>query len=412
MRTMLSGANFSSDYWCHAINHAVYIKNRLPHSALPGHITPFQIYISRGLESSHIRVFGSHATVKQPRICRTKRDKDYTTSGIFLEFTATNGIIWFENAVTGELKNARHAIFAEAHYSADNRPPYARNLMGIAKEHLSNPTISTKPPSIPLILIPVNATPDQSSPCPLNPPMQSTTPTLIPRDDDASNDDNNPPPLVNHQIARLRVKLSHDPSISTPGTMPHIIPDDDRDEASSDHINTIADNFHLNLNPFGPSTIITLPVNSTYQSLGLDLIQHEDNDRILLQSCVPSTPTARIPRWRSTLRHSLVIAIDNAPISSIHDIHEHIVKARSRNSKSVVVTLVPTERINSTPDFSIPQIHFDQMNIMAHQHHAAKHGTPPRSDPHSATSITDASIFVAINRGKIKLGLTRAFLKR
>ena len=44
MRTMLSGANLSSDYWSHAIRHAVYIKNRLPHSALPGGITPFQAY--------------------------------------------------------------------------------------------------------------------------------------------------------------------------------------------------------------------------------------------------------------------------------------------------------------------------------------------------------------------------------
>ena len=30
MRMMLTGANLSSDYWSHAIRHAVYVKNRLP----------------------------------------------------------------------------------------------------------------------------------------------------------------------------------------------------------------------------------------------------------------------------------------------------------------------------------------------------------------------------------------------
>ena len=46
MRTMLIGANLLSDYWSHAIIHAVYVKNRLPHQALPGHITPFERYTS------------------------------------------------------------------------------------------------------------------------------------------------------------------------------------------------------------------------------------------------------------------------------------------------------------------------------------------------------------------------------
>ena len=116
MRTMLSGANLSSDYWSHAIRHAVYIKNRLPHSALAGGMTPFQAYTSRRPDLSHIRVFGSHVTVKQPRIRRTKLDKDHTTTGIFFCFTATNRNIWFEDTTTGELKNTRHLIFDEAHY--------------------------------------------------------------------------------------------------------------------------------------------------------------------------------------------------------------------------------------------------------------------------------------------------------
>ena len=54
MRTMLSGANLPSTYWSYAITHAVYVKNRLPHSALPGRITPFQRYTKRMPDLTHL----------------------------------------------------------------------------------------------------------------------------------------------------------------------------------------------------------------------------------------------------------------------------------------------------------------------------------------------------------------------
>ena len=49
---------------------------------------------------------------------------------------------------------------------------------------------------------------------------------------------------------------------------------------------------------------------------------------------------------------------------------------------------------------------------MAHQHHAAKHDTPPWSDPHSTPPTSDSNIFAAMDRGHTKPRLTRAFLKR
>ena len=118
--------------------------------SLPGHITPFQHFTNRQTELSHLRVFGSHVTVKQPRVRRNKLDTKYTTTGIFLGFTLTNQNIWFEDSTTSEFKSARHAVFDEAYYSSNNQPPYARQLMSIAEEHLANlssisPTVSTLP---------------------------------------------------------------------------------------------------------------------------------------------------------------------------------------------------------------------------------------------------------------------------
>ena len=268
MRTMLSGANLSSDYWSHAIRHAVYIKNRLPHSALQGGITPFQAYTNRRPDLSHLRVFGSHVTVKQPRVRRTKLDEDHTTTGIFLGFTATNRNIWFEDSTTGELKNARHVIFDEAHYSADNRPPYAKKLMELAEEHLSNPTISSPPPSLPVHLLP-NASSAHDSPTPLPSPAPHHSPHIIPTTDNDSDDDNRPPPLTQRRSS-ARIRQQSPTTTSNPTTplnsTPHIIPDDD--DASSSYIHTIADDFHLTSNPFGPSTTVTIPLKGSHPSPG------------------------------------------------------------------------------------------------------------------------------------------------
>jgi len=52
------------------------------------------------------------------------------------------------------------------------------------------------------------------------------------------------------------------------------------------------------------------------------------------------------------------------------------------------------------------------MNIMAHQHHTAKKNKPAWPDPHNPPSVSDDSIFAAMDRGYIKPRFTRVFLKR
>ena len=52
--------------WTEACHTAVYIKNRLPHSALPGKITPFEVLYGRKPEIGHMRPFGSMCYVHIP----------------------------------------------------------------------------------------------------------------------------------------------------------------------------------------------------------------------------------------------------------------------------------------------------------------------------------------------------------
>ena len=88
MSTILVGSNLSSQYWSHAIQHACCIKNQLPHMSLPNHITPFEHFTNRRPDLSHLRIFGSHTTVKQPRIRLNKINTTHTTTVIFLGYTA------------------------------------------------------------------------------------------------------------------------------------------------------------------------------------------------------------------------------------------------------------------------------------------------------------------------------------
>lgn len=61
-RAMLLDANLSDWFWPFAIQTAVHIKNRVPHSNLPANKTPFELWFNRKPNLAYFRVFGSNCT--------------------------------------------------------------------------------------------------------------------------------------------------------------------------------------------------------------------------------------------------------------------------------------------------------------------------------------------------------------
>ena len=106
----------------------------------------------------------------------------------------------------------------------------------------------------------------------------------------------------------------------------------------------------------------------THHTLGLIFECHTDNNRIILTSCIASTPTTRISRWHSTLRQSILVAIIQIPVDNITDVSTRITALRSFGTATTTITLIPKKHINICPDINMPQIHFNQMNVMTHQH--------------------------------------------
>ena len=112
MRCMLFSAELSSAYWSYALTMAVYIKNRLPHSALS--TTPFQAFTGRRPDLSRLRIFGSRVYARKSGERAAKLD-NHTAEGIFLGFTATDANVYFIDDETGTIKTGQHVIFDEAH---------------------------------------------------------------------------------------------------------------------------------------------------------------------------------------------------------------------------------------------------------------------------------------------------------
>jgi hypothetical protein len=61
-RALLIDADLSDWFWPFAIQTAVHIKNRVPHSSLPPNITPFQLWHHYKPNLSYFRPFGAHCT--------------------------------------------------------------------------------------------------------------------------------------------------------------------------------------------------------------------------------------------------------------------------------------------------------------------------------------------------------------
>jgi hypothetical protein len=128
MRLMLYGAGLGSQYWAYAICHAVYLKNRLPHTSL-NYTTPYEKLNGVKPDLSKLRVFGARAHYMNKT--RAKKLDKMDSVGTFMTFKGTDKISYVIDNVTGCERIATHISFDEAHASvpAAKQPPMATALI-------------------------------------------------------------------------------------------------------------------------------------------------------------------------------------------------------------------------------------------------------------------------------------------
>lgn len=112
-RCMLLDSELPKKLWAEAANTAVYIKNRLPHSANKGRI-PEEMWTGNKVDLSHLKVFGSTAYVHVPHQLRKgkwgSKSKRYIFVGYCLE---TKGYRLFDTSNPKKIIRARDVIFLE-----------------------------------------------------------------------------------------------------------------------------------------------------------------------------------------------------------------------------------------------------------------------------------------------------------
>jgi transposase InsO family protein len=98
VRALLIDSGLSQWFWPFAIQTAVHIKNRAPHSALPPTKTPFEMWYHHKPNLSHLRLFGSPCTARILSNALTKYDAR-GESGRFLGYAkdARGYIVWITN---------------------------------------------------------------------------------------------------------------------------------------------------------------------------------------------------------------------------------------------------------------------------------------------------------------------------
>jgi hypothetical protein len=74
--------------------------------------------------------------------------------------------------------------------------------------------------------------------------------------------------------------------------------------------------------PFGPSFDEPILLQGLHPTAGLELVADTARGHPRLRNCLSSTPAARIPLWRSRIRHAFLLAIDGLPVHSIDDVQQ------------------------------------------------------------------------------------------
>jgi len=477
VRCLLHSAALGPEYWSFAVLHAVYLKNRLPHSAMGA--TPYLLYTGSRPSAKELRIFGSHIISKQPGKRPTKLDS-HTCTGRFLGYTATDKNIYYRDNQTHRIKITTYCTFDEGGMTVPpaEQPPSAKALQlhGYSEKPLPDTTdLDVEPPKPHKLELNINLLSDQAQPpargtaesagYDLFSPIELTIPlahrVLIPLDIAAT-----PPPgtylqiaprsglsakhnidtkagvidadytgnitVVLHnssnkeyhirrgdRIAQLLVLPIHHPTITITTQLPGttrgtngfgstgpsaIIRSKEAQEESpkspSQLPSALPDmpfDIYLSLDPFDNILQIEIPVKGGHPTLGLHLTECPYRHRLRLLDMTAGTPGSRIPKWRSALRNTYLLTIQDTNIGNLEECLQAIQHARKFGIIKLKCTFAVDKSYGIHPHEGIPQLYFDQLNTIAQhlqaikptvrQCQAPRHTNPAPQEP-TAQSFT------------------------
>ena len=358
-RALLYGAALPAKYWSAALTHAAYLHNRRVHRGIK--CTPFEKWYGRRPDLRRLRVFGSRVCVKRTGLRRAKLDQ-HAYNGIFIGYSATDANVRYIDVHSGIVKTSHHAVFDECWFHHSWRPPAAQLLYELGTA-LTN-DLPSKPSPIHTQHVTNDETPSMVPPATpsLDPTMLHNHSSATPlhsitqcSDDICSVDDSST--TASFTSGEVHANTAALPPLHTSNP----------DASAVDHYDiTTRDVTQIYCSPhhYGHTFEETFDYmgSATTVHPTAGLVLEEIDGRVFIRDISAGTPCAKIPRWKTRLRNTNLISINDSPISSIDDVKAHIstLPHTSRGLCRLIVTA--SELRDGLTNEGIPQVSLDQLN--------------------------------------------------
>jgi deoxyuridine 5'-triphosphate nucleotidohydrolase len=459
MRAMLYGAGLGSEYWSYALRHAVYLKNRLPHTSL-SYTSPYEAINGVQPHLGNLRIFGSKAHfMKGER--RQKLDK-MDGQGLFMTYKGTDKISYVIDESTKKERTVTHITFDEAFSSVhpSKQPPMASALQqsGYRQEDTVEPclvkikllstdakkpvkgsdeaagwdiytkekvSISSGSQSKISTHIAIEMPPGYHGQLHIRSSLAAKYGARVEAgiiDSDYRGEifiimSNNGKKEMNiekgERIAQLIIV--QDPNVSMtitealgrtareagafgstgtkeiikPSTLQSLpIPTQHLHEhrqpttAAAATIEAIDNepvcNIDLSHDPFNDIQNVTMIARGNHPTRGLILNDSDTwNDRVIITTCQPGTPAAKIKNWRSRLKNSTLLQIDGTIITDIKSVKKYF--ENLPHNTEVLLKIGLSEKLAMNENQGIPMMYYDQLNAVAtHLNHIKTGDTDKR----------------------------------
>jgi hypothetical protein len=361
-KCLLYTGTMGVEFWCSAIVYACFLYNRTFHSAIDQ--TPYEAFTGLKPNCSHILTYGCTITAKKPSGRPTKADPN-TYEGIFLGFGATSKNLKYHDIHSQRRKWAHHVTMDEFQYGDDpkDRSTASKHILETFTK-LPHHQVGGKKllqPIKPILVDPISV---GAYPNPID--------------------------------------LQLDP-------LPYTAAAAKFERPAGQDLNKALEQYSISLDDSGPLISEKVLLKGTHPLLGMGVLVDKDNpNRLYLQNCTPSTPMANIPRWRSRFRGAHIRSINEIPVHSIQDIRSIIREQRQKRKPNITIQMAKP-LAPSMADHGVPQLHLDQLNVIAHHLDAIKNkrteswpGLPTDMPP-----LEDEDIAAAIHKGLAIPRMTR-----
>jgi hypothetical protein len=117
----------------------------------------------------------------------------------------------------------------------------------------------------------------------------------------------------------------------------------------------------MSTDPCDKKLMMTIDVRGDHKTLGMNMEPCPARGRLRLLSMEKSTPAAKVPKWRSTLRHSFLLSINNEEIFNHKDMEDVIARAHTTKAFKTWGIMVITSHASSVPCLQDPTLSDNQL---------------------------------------------------